>query len=92
VHQTNVHFVGSKGRWANQKARPEGYDGIAVTHSDLQKTVVVTRFFGGIKLGAGGLVRAFTGQAYKKRSHKQFMKVWVSAQPNSAKKITTFIR
>ncbi len=38
----------------------------ALLHSDIgEAAVVVTRYFGGVKLGSGGLVRAYSGAAVK---------------------------
>jgi uncharacterized YigZ family protein len=60
--------AGSEHQWASDDGEPAGTSGMPVlkllTSSDLTNTVVVvTRYFGGIKLGTGGLARAYTHAA-----------------------------
>lgn len=55
-------------QWASDDGEPQGTSGAPVVQMLVQEgitnvAVVVTRYFGGIKLGTGGLVRAYTGSA-----------------------------
>ncbi|MCL1895078.1 MAG: IMPACT family protein [Clostridiales bacterium] len=59
---------GSRLQWAGDDGEPRGTSGAPIVHmlvgegiSDV--AVMVTRYFGGVKLGTGGLVRAYTGTA-----------------------------
>ncbi|MBQ9272090.1 MAG: YigZ family protein [Mogibacterium sp.] len=60
--------AGSEHQWASDDGEPQGTSGMPVlkliTARELTNTVVVvTRYFGGIKLGTGGLARAYTHAA-----------------------------
>ena len=66
-HHCSAFILGPDGRIARSSddGEPAGTAGIpmltALQHNQLTDVVaVVTRYFGGIKLGAGGLVRAYT--------------------------------
>jgi len=53
-------------RWASDDGEPQGTSGAPMVHmmageGITNTVVVVTRYFGDIKLGTGGLVRAYTG-------------------------------
>lgn len=53
-------------QWASDDGEPQGTSGAPIVQMLVQEgitnvVVVVTRYFGGIKLGTGGLVRAYTG-------------------------------
>lgn len=55
-------------QWASDDGEPQGTSGAPMVQMLVQEgitnvVVVVTRYFGGIKLGTGGLVRAYTGSA-----------------------------
>ena len=55
-------------QWASDDGEPSGTSGapmlqMLVKEGITNVLVVVTRYFGGIKLGPGGLVRAYTGSA-----------------------------
>ena len=55
-------------QWASDDGEPQGTSGAPMVQMLVQEgvtnvAVVVTRYFGGIKLGTGGLVRAYTGSA-----------------------------
>ncbi|MDD7408832.1 MAG: YigZ family protein [Anaerovoracaceae bacterium] len=70
THNVPAFVLGEKGttRWASDDGEPQGTSGIPVLNviegRKLTDTViVVTRYFGGIKLGTGGLMRAYTGVA-----------------------------
>ena len=70
THNVPAYVLGADGllQWAGDDGEPRGTSGAPIAHmlvaegiSDI--AVVVTRYFGGIKLGTGGLVRAYTGTA-----------------------------
>jgi len=72
THHCWAYRVGTTGEQAryDNSGEPQGTAGPPILdvlkHNDLTNTlVVVTRYYGGIKLGAGGLVRAY-GEAAKK--------------------------
>ena len=55
-------------QWASDDGEPQGTSGapmvqMLVNEGITNVVVVVTRYFGGIKLGTGGLVRAYTSSA-----------------------------
>ena len=55
-------------QWASDDGEPQGTSGapmvqMMVSEGITNVVVVVTRYFGGIKLGTGGLVRAYTNSA-----------------------------
>ncbi|MGN0733119.1 MAG: YigZ family protein [Emergencia sp.] len=55
-------------QWASDDGEPQGTSGAPIVQMLVQEgitnvAVVVTRYFGGIKLGTGGLVRAYTSSA-----------------------------
>lgn len=57
--------AGSEHQWASDDGEPQGTSGMPVlrliTSRELTNTaIVITRYFGGIKLGTGGLSRAYT--------------------------------
>lgn len=69
-HNCSAYVIGQHGQ--NQKADDDGEPGgtagkpilEVINKSGVKNTViVVTRYFGGIKLGAGGLIRAYTKAA-----------------------------
>ncbi len=70
THNVPAFVVGEKGHllWASDDGEPQGTAGPPILQM-LQKedltnlAVMVTRYFGGIKLGTGGLVRAYTAAA-----------------------------
>ena len=60
--------AGKEHQWASDDGEPAGTSGMPVlkllTSEDLTNVVIViTRYFGGIKLGTGGLARAYTHSA-----------------------------
>ncbi len=64
AHHCSAYRVGSIDR-ANDDGEPSQTAGMpmlnVLSHNDLINTIaVVVRYFGGVKLGAGGLVRAYT--------------------------------
>lgn len=55
-------------QWASDDGEPQGTSGAPMVQMLVQEgitnvVIVVTRYFGGIKLGTGGLVRAYTSSA-----------------------------
>jgi len=69
-HNVPVMVVGDKFQlqWASDDGEPAGTAGAPVLRMLVSEgvtniCVVVTRYFGGVKLGTGGLVRAYTGSA-----------------------------
>ena len=55
-------------QWGSDDGEPQGTSGAPIVQMLVKKeltnlVVVVTRYFGGIKLGPGGLVRAYTSSA-----------------------------
>ena len=70
THNVPAMVIGDKAQlqWASDDGEPQGTSGIPVlntiTGRNLTNVVmVITRYFGGIKLGTGGLMRAYTGVA-----------------------------
>ncbi|MDD6920026.1 MAG: YigZ family protein [Eubacteriales bacterium] len=75
IHKTATHnvpaiVVGHKMevQWASDDGEPQGTSGAPIVQMLVNEGVsdvvlVVTRYFGGIKLGTGGLVRAYTSSA-----------------------------
>jgi len=69
-HNVPALAIGDKHQiqWASDDGEPQGTAGAPIVQM-LEKegitniAVVVTRYYGGIKLGTGGLVRAYTGSA-----------------------------
>lgn len=70
THNVPAIVLGDKFQvqWASDDGEPQGTSGapmvqLLVSEGITNVVVVVTRYFGGIKLGTGGLVRAYTGSA-----------------------------
>lgn len=70
THNVPAMVIGDKMQiqWASDDGEPQGTSGAPIVRflvaSGITDTVVVvTRYFGGIKLGTGGLVRAYTSSA-----------------------------
>ena len=60
--------AGSEHQWASDDGEPQGTSGMPVLKLIMAQeltnvAIVVTRYFGGIKLGTGGLARAYTHAA-----------------------------
>lgn len=69
-HNVPVMLIGPEGslRWSSEDGEPSGTAGAPVLRmlemrglTDI--AAVITRYFGGIRLGTGGLLRAYTGTA-----------------------------
>ena len=70
THNVPVIVVGDKFQiqWASDDGEPQGTSGAPILQMLVKEeitnvAVVVTRYFGGIKLGTGGLIRAYTSSA-----------------------------
>jgi uncharacterized YigZ family protein len=70
THNVPAYVIGDKAQiqWASDDGEPSGTSGAPMLHmltgeGITNVVIVVTRYFGGIKLGTGGLVRAYTGTA-----------------------------
>ena len=68
THNVPAMIIGEKFelQWASDDGEPQGTAGAPIVQMLVREeitniAVVVTRYFGGIKLGTGGLVRAYTG-------------------------------
>lgn len=69
-HNVPAFVIGEKlqQQWASDDGEPQGTAGVPMLQMMVKEeitnvAVVVTRYFGGIKLGTGGLVRAYTNTA-----------------------------
>lgn len=70
THNVPAFVIGEKSelQWASDDGEPQGTAGAPMLQMIIKEgitntAVMVTRYFGGIKLGTGGLVRAYTGAA-----------------------------
>ena len=70
THNVPAFVIGEKQQlqWASDDGEPQGTSGAPIVQMLVKEgltnlCVVVTRYFGGIKLGPGGLVRAYTSSA-----------------------------
>lgn len=70
THNVPAMVIGDKSQiqWASDDGEPQGTSGAPMVQMLVKEgitnvVIVVTRYFGGIKLGTGGLVRAYTGSA-----------------------------
>ncbi|MCI8610096.1 MAG: YigZ family protein [Firmicutes bacterium] len=70
THNVPAMVIGDKFQiqWASDDGEPQGTSGAPIVQMLVKEgitnvAVVVTRYFGGIKLGTGGLVRAYTSSA-----------------------------
>ena len=70
THNVPAMVIGDKMQlqWGSDDGEPQGTSGapivkLLVAEGLTNVALVVTRYFGGIKLGTGGLVRAYTGSA-----------------------------
>ncbi len=68
THNVPAFVIGEKQdlQWASDDGEPSGTSGAPMLQMLVKEgltnvVVVITRYFGGIKLGTGGLVRAYTG-------------------------------
>jgi uncharacterized YigZ family protein len=70
THNVPVFVIGEQFQiqWASDDGEPQGTSGAPMVQMLVKEGItnlalVVTRYYGGIKLGTGGLVRAYTGTA-----------------------------
>ena len=70
THNVPAMVIGDKFQiqWASDDGEPQGTSGAPMVQMLVKEgitnvAIVVTRYFGGIKLGTGGLVRAYTSSA-----------------------------
>lgn len=70
THHVPVIVLGDQFQvqWASDDGEPQGTSGAPILQMLVRKKItnvvmVITRYFGGIKLGTGGLMRAYTGCA-----------------------------
>jgi uncharacterized YigZ family protein len=70
THNVPAMVIGDKSQiqWASDDGEPQGTSGAPIVQMLVGEgltnlVIVVTRYFGGIKLGTGGLVRAYTSSA-----------------------------
>ncbi len=70
THNVPAFVIGDKMQlqWASDDGEPQGTSGAPIVQMLVKEgitnvCIVVTRYFGGIKLGTGGLVRAYTSSA-----------------------------
>ena len=70
THNVPAYVIGDKMQiqWGSDDGEPQGTSGAPIVQMLVKEgitnvCVVVTRYFGGIKLGTGGLVRAYTSTA-----------------------------
>lgn len=70
THNVPAFVIGDKSelQWASDDGEPQGTSGAPIVQMLVNEgltnlAVIVTRYFGGIKLGTGGLVRAYTSSA-----------------------------
>lgn len=68
THNVPAFVIGEQFQlqWASDDGEPQGTSGAPIVQMLVKEgitniAVVITRYFGGIKLGTGGLVRAYTG-------------------------------
>lgn len=70
THNVPAFVIGDRFQlqWASDDGEPQGTSGAPIVQMLVKEGItnvamVVTRYFGGVKLGTGGLVRAYTGTA-----------------------------
>lgn len=70
THNVPAFVIGDRFQfqWASDDGEPQGTSGAPIVQMLVREeltniAVVITRYFGGIRLGTGGLVRAYTGTA-----------------------------
>ena len=70
THNVPAYVIGDhyQLQWASDDGEPQGTSGAPIVHMMVEEkitnvAIIVTRYFGGIKLGTGGLVRAYTSSA-----------------------------
>lgn len=87
THNVPAMVIGDKSQiqWASDDGEPQGTSGAPMVQMMVKEgltnlIVVVTRYFGGIKLGTGGLVRAYTSSAKLGLEAAGVCSVWEMAE------------
>lgn len=108
THNCSAYVVGEKQRFqkANDDGEPSGTAGVPILEVLLKReiedtVIVITRYFGGIKLGSGGLIRAYgqaatagieaTGVVLRKQYHLMSIQVdytWLGKLENEIRQST----
>ena len=102
THNCSAYIIDEQHQRSSDDGEPSGTAGIpmlgVLRKQELQQiAAVVTRYFGGIKLGAGGLVRAYSGsvsQAIEAAGLAQKVKMGLyvfSCAPGDAGKVTNLL-
>ena len=102
THNCNAYVIDEQHQRSSDDGEPSGTAGMpmlgVLRKQELQQVAaVVTRYFGGIKLGAGGLVRAYSGsvaQAVETAGLAQKVKMGLyvfSSMPGEAGKVTNLL-
>lgn len=102
AHHCSAYRVGSIDR-ANDDGEPSQTAGMpmlnVLVHNDLVNTIaVVVRYFGGVKLGAGGLVRAYTDSVVDAINQAEIaslapgVSVWIKASYSDIDKINYILK
>lgn len=102
THNCSAYVIDEQHQRSSDDGEPSGTAGMpmlgVLRKQELQQVAaVVTRYFGGIKLGAGGLVRAYSGsvaQAVEAAGLAQKVKMGIyvfSCTPGEAGKITNLL-
>ena len=102
THNCSAYIIDEQHQRSNDDGEPSGTAGMpmlgVLRKQELQQVAaVVTRYFGGIKLGAGGLVRAYAGsvsQAIEAAGLAQKVKMGLyvfSCAPGEAGKVTNLL-
>lgn len=70
THNVPAFVIGEQfqNQWASDDGEPQGTSGAPIVQMLVKEgitnvAIIITRYFGGVKLGTGGLVRAYTGTA-----------------------------
>lgn len=82
THNVPAFVIGEKAdlQWASDDGEPQGTSGYPILNMLVKMNmtntaVIVTRYFGGIKLGPGGLMRAYTSVTKKAIEKAGLMKI-----------------
>ena len=95
THNCSAYVIDEQHQRSSDDGEPSGTAGMpmlgVLRKQNLQQVAaVVTRYFGGIKLGAGGLVRAYAGSVSRAVEEAGLLYVF-SCEPGEAGKITNLL-